>query len=210
MNQSNINPLVSVIIATYNRAYILSNAIDSVLSQSYKNIEIIIIDDGSTDNTFQIVNNYFLKNSNIKYLKQSNQKLWAARNIGLRISEGKYVTFLDSDDEYKRDHISLRVDYMNKNPSVDLIYGGLEINGDPYVPDKFDKNKMIHIDNCIVGGTFFGKREIFLKLDGFKNITYSEDSEFFERASKTFKVEKVEFKTYIYNRNLNDTITKLS
>lgn len=199
---------VSIIVATYNRAKLLKRAIESVLAQTYQNWELIVVDDGSTDETFRVVDNYFQGIKNLKYLKQHNSKLSAARNTGIKLSAGDFITFLDSDDEYKNEHLKLRVDYMKANPDVDLIHGGIEIVGDPYVPDKYDRSKKIHINECIVGATFFGKRKVFNRLKGFHRIEYSEDSEFFERASKKFVIKKVNFPTYIYNRNNADSITR--
>lgn len=198
---------VSIIIPTFNRAKLLYRAIDSVIAQTFKNWELIIVDDGSTDETYQVVEKYFLMIKNLKYLKQHNSKLPAARNIGIKISKGDFITFLDSDDEYKKEHLMLRVNYMRSNPEIDLIYGGIEIVGDPYVPDKYDRSRKIHINDCVVGATFFGKRKVFNQLRGFKNIDYSEDSEFFERAKKKFIVQKVDFQSYIYKRENLDSIT---
>lgn len=203
-----MNEKVTVIIATYNRSKLLKKAIQSVIAQTYTNWELIIVDDGSTDNTFVVVNKFFQKIDNLIYLKQKNSKLWAARNIGIKLAQGDFITFLDSDDEYKRDHLKLRIDFMNKNINVDLIHGGIEIIGNPFVPDKLNRKRKIHINDCVVGGTFFGRRKVFVELEGFKNIDYSEDSEFFDRAKKKFVIEKVDFPTYIYNRTNTDSITK--
>lgn len=200
------NPIVSIILPTYNRAYILMRSINSVLNQTLKDWELIIVDDGSNDNTFQLVNDLINQNYRIRYVKHRNIKLPLSSNTGIQISSGKYLTFLGSDDEYKNNHLELRVNYMKSHPNLDLIYGGLEIIGNPYVKDKNDLSKMIHLDACVVGGTFFGKRNVFIELNGFKNILYSEDSEFFERAKEKFKIVKVDFPSYIYYRDADDSI----
>lgn len=199
--------LVSIILPTYNRGYIIRRAIDSVFSQTYTNWELIIVDDGSTDDTFEKVNDYLNSNNMLKYIKQSNSGLALARNVGIKISNGFLITFLDSDDEYLENHLELRVNFLNLNRDIDLIYGGVKVIGDPYVPDKNNLSKKIHLDECVVGATFFGKKYVFEKLQGFKPISYSEDSEFLERAMKNFKVAKLDFQTYIYNREQTDSIT---
>ena len=118
---------------------------------------------------------------------------------------GDYLTFLGSDDEYKKEHIQLRVEeIMNEN--IDFIHGGVEIIGDPYVKDKNNKSKMIHLNDCTIGGTFFAKKEVFVNLNGFKDIEYSEDSEFFERVLSKYKIKKVNYPTYIYYRDTPDSI----
>ena len=97
--------LVSIIIPVYNVEKYLKKCLDSVINQTYKNIEIIIINDGSTDNSLKICQNYEKKYSNIKVINQNNQGLSAARNKGIDESKGKYITFIDSDDYYDLDAV---------------------------------------------------------------------------------------------------------
>src|SRR5215210_2105808 len=87
-------PLVSVIIPCYNQAHFLGEAIESVLGQSYPNFEIVVVDDGSPDDTAEVAARY----PEVRYICQDNQGLSAARNTGLGQSEGEYVVFLDADD----------------------------------------------------------------------------------------------------------------
>ncbi len=201
------NPLVSIILPAYNRADLLPRAIESVYRQTEKNFELIVIDDGSTDNTFDIINWYIESYKNIRYVKQQNMKLPIALNVGIKLAAGKYITFLGSDDRYKPEHLKSRVEYLENNHDVDMLHGGVEIIGNKFVKDKNDLSKLINIEDCAVGGTFFGKREVFIELDGFKNIAYSEDSEFLERAEKRFKIKKYnKHKTYVYYRDSEDSI----
>lgn len=201
----NFTPLVSVILPTFNREKLLKRAIDSVINQTYNFWELIIADDGSEDNTFEIIKKYQSQFENIRYFRHSNRKLPLTLNAGIQASMGDYLTFLGSDDEYKKDHIQLRVEeIMNEN--IDFIHGGVEIIGDPYVKDKNDKSKMIHLNDCTIGGTFFAKKEVFVNLNGFKDIEYSEDSEFFERVLSKYKIKKVNYPTYIYYRDTPDSI----
>ena len=198
-------PLVSIIIPTFNRVILLKRAIDSVIAQSFKDFEIIIADDGSKDNTFDLVVEFQNKFENIRYLRHSNRKLPINLNTAIQTSIGKYITFLGSDDEYKTNHIELRVKEIESN-DFDFIHGGVEVVGNPYVKDKFDRSKLVHLDQCTIGGTFFAKREVFINMNGFINIEYSEDSDFFERAKNKFKIKKVDHPTYIYYRDTPDSI----
>ena len=200
------SPIVSVILPTYNREKLLPRAVDSVLKQTFEKWELLIVDDGSEDNTYEYVNKFISNDKRIKCVKQQNMKLPIALNNGIALASGKYVTFLGSDDEYLPEHLELRVKILEENPDVDFLHGGVKIIGNPYVPDKNDITKKIHLDKCVIGGTFFAKREVFIKLNGFKNIFYSEDSEFFERAEKIFTVRKVDFKTYVYHRDTESGI----
>jgi glycosyltransferase involved in cell wall biosynthesis len=199
-------PAVSVITASFNRAELLKRCISSLLNQTFTSWELILVDDGGNDATFEMMNEYLSAYENIRYIKHKNRKLALTRNAGILSSVGAYITFLDSDDEYKKEHLQLRYDYMQAHPKVDLVYGEVEIIGSPYVKDKNDMSKEIHLKDCVIGGSFFGKREVFTQLGGFKNIPYSEDSELFERAQKKFNIEKVNFPTYIYYRDSPDGI----
>ena len=200
-------PLVSVVLTVYNRQDYLNRCIGSILNQSYKNWELIAIDDGSRDESHLVLNRFAAQFNNICVIKQKNQKLPASRNNGIGKSSGKYLTFIDSDDEYEKDHLQKRVEYMEINDPVDLIHGGIKIIGNEFVRDKNNPENLIHLSDCSIGGTFFGRRNVFIELDGFKNINYSEDSDFLERALKKFNVKKVYFDTYIYYRDLTDSIT---
>ncbi|MFZ5946726.1 MAG: glycosyltransferase family 2 protein [Stygiobacter sp.] len=202
----NFNPLVSIILPTFNREKLLDRSINSVVNQNFKSWELIIVDDGSSDNTFDLVNSYLSDYENVRYIKHSNRKLPLSLNAGILLSVGKYICFLGSDDEYKPSYIEERVNFMIENSNVDLIYGGAEIIGNPFVKDKNDLTKEIHLSNCVIGGTFFGKRKVFIDLKGFKDLKYSEDSDFYERAIQKFKVVKVGFQSYIYYRDTPDSI----
>ena len=114
---------VSVIIPTYNREKTISRCIDSVLKQTYKNIEIVIIDDCSNDNTEQIILNLSNNNDKIKYYKLPNNKgACYARNYGIRKSTGDYIALLDSDDEWYAKKIEKQVTFLEENQHVDMVY----------------------------------------------------------------------------------------
>ena len=199
-------PIVSIIMPTFNRAKYLQRSIESVLNQSFKMWELIVVDDGSSDNTFQIVDEYILQFENIRYMKHSNRRPALATNAGIQASCGELIAFLGSDDEWKPEFLKQRVNFLKDNHEIDFIHGGLEVVGHPYVKDKNDLTREIHIDECVVGGTFFGKRNVFIELGGFRNLSYSDDSDFYERAVKKFNVAKVDFPTYIYYRDTPDSI----
>ncbi len=195
-----------MIVATYNRDRLLARALDSILNQTFNGWECIIVDDGSNDKTFEIVNEYVQKDQRFRYMKHQNKKPPITFNTGVQTSVGRYVTFLGSDDEYKPDHLQLRHDFMINHREIDLIQGGVEIIGHPYVKDRNDLSKEIHISECKVGGTFFCKREVFLTLDGFRDMDYADDTDFWERAEKKYKVAEVDFPTYVYHRDTPDSI----
>ena len=112
-------PQVSVIIPTYNRAYVLGEAIDSVLSQTYDDLELIVIDDGSQDETRDIVASY---NSRLTYLHQEHRGVSAARNLGIERARGNYLAFLDSDDLWLKEKLYLQMECMMADPETLICY----------------------------------------------------------------------------------------
>lgn len=118
-SQRSPNPLVSTIIPAYNHAEFLGDAIESVLRQTYPDIEIIVVDDGSTDQTPEVAGQY---GKNIRYIRQENQGLSAARNTGIRAARGKLIGLLDADDLYEPEFVTTLVSILGATPSVDAVY----------------------------------------------------------------------------------------
>jgi glycosyltransferase involved in cell wall biosynthesis len=115
------NPFVSVIIPTFNRAYCLGKTLDSVLSQSFTDFEVIVIDDGSTDDTKEVVNNY----SSVNYfLLDKNEGVSFARNYGIDKARGKYICFLDSDDLWEVKKLEVQVQWMNLRTEIAACHTG--------------------------------------------------------------------------------------
>ncbi len=113
----NTPKLVSVIIPTYNRAHLLPQAIKSVQNQTYPNIQIIVADDGSTDETAQVVSEF----ENVEYYYQTNKRQGAARNLGLSNAKGEYIASLDSDDAWHEKFIAESVSCLEKN-DLDFVF----------------------------------------------------------------------------------------
>jgi glycosyltransferase involved in cell wall biosynthesis len=144
--------LVSVIIPTFNRAAVLVDAVNSVLEQKYDNIEILIVDDGSTDHTESTVNSLRKHNPNIFYLKNFRAKgPSGARNSGILKAKGDYLTFLDSDDTWLNWHLDEGVRFLEENTDVDVLFGNFHV---------FDS----HTGNRLYD--FFEQKTILLKLGG--------------------------------------------
>jgi glycosyltransferase involved in cell wall biosynthesis len=199
---------ISVIMSVYNTPFVLiKRAIDSVLNQDYTNFELIVIDDGSDNNTQSEILNYaILHEDKITYLRHKNCSQAESINKGILISSGEFITVIDADDEYKPNHLSTCLSEIN---SLDLIASTTETivnhESDYYVPDRFDTNQVIHVDDCILFATLFGKKEVFTSLN-FKDM-YGADAHFYERAEQQFMVQKLDLRTYIYYRNNPDSLT---
>jgi len=131
-----MKPLVSIIVAVYNGEKYLSEAIESVLAQTYAPIELVVVDDGSQDGTEQIAQKY---GSSICYFLQTNQGQPAAQNQGLRMANGAYIAFLDADDLYMPDKIALQVDYLEAAPQIDFVFGHVEQFLSPELPPEISK-----------------------------------------------------------------------
>ncbi|MDO8574417.1 MAG: glycosyltransferase [bacterium] len=113
--------LVSIIIPAYNVEGFIKNAVESALGQTYSNIEIIVVDDGSTDKTEDILSPY-IKEKKIKYIRQSNLGLAGARNTGIKEAQGKYIALLDADDEFLPEKIKKQVKALEVNPDYGICY----------------------------------------------------------------------------------------
>jgi glycosyltransferase involved in cell wall biosynthesis len=203
-----IQPEVSIILCTYNRGQYLNQCIDSVINQTFLNWELLVVDDGSDDHTFEIVNPYLHKFVNIRYLKHKNRKLAYSKNVGIQASFSPYITFLDSDDTYAPNHIESRLSYLKSHPEIDLLQGGFFSEEEILVADYYEPGKTINLKECVLGPTFFGKRKVFFELKGFNNIAYGEDTDLWERAEKIFKTHNLTApETYNYTR-AETSITK--
>jgi len=118
----------SIVLPTFNRANFLVRSIESVLNQEYKDWELVVVDDGSTDNTRELLKEYCENDVRIKYIYQENKERSAARNNGLKHSTGNWVCFLDSDDEYYPNHLSCLEKAINKFPKERFFITGINLN----------------------------------------------------------------------------------
>jgi glycosyltransferase involved in cell wall biosynthesis len=114
------HPLVSVIIPTFNRAGYIIEAIESVLAQNYRPIEVIVVDDGSTDGTVEVISCF---GTAIRYLEQPNQGASVARNMGIALAQGNYLAFLDSDDLWEFEKLTLQMATLAANPDAEAVMG---------------------------------------------------------------------------------------
>ncbi len=205
------SPLVSVILSVYNRKYILERALSSLVRQTFKDYELIIVDDGSTDKTEEIIFPHLKKHENFKYIRCSNRGVALARNIGILNSRSTYIAFIDSDDEYMTNHLEKMVTFMKSNLGIDFVHSLPEFVGneeDMWLLSAADMTRLIHVNDCVYGGTFFAKREVFIQTNGFKYVSYGVDYFFYDAlvSSGKFKVHKLNEKTYVYYCNLKDSI----
>ncbi len=148
LNDNEISGLVSVIIPTYNRAPYIIDSVESVLDQDYKNVEVVVVDDHSNDNTLQLLNEKYSNDSRVKYVLSGAELRGAnnARNFGLSVANGEYIAFLDSDDLLSDHSLSYRVDAMVDHPDIDMVYGDVYVDDHIVYYDKiqdFNQNRYL-------------------------------------------------------------------
>lgn len=175
-------PLVSVIIPVFNAEEFIAEAINSVLAQTYENVECIVVDDGSTDATANIIKGYGIQ---IKYIYQENAGRSTARNRGVKESSGEYLAFLDADDYYAHEKITNQLSFLESNQNIHIPYSGEIYFQDGKVREYFTLNinkysgdilsKLIHHNFISICSPII-RRDYFLKAGGFNvSFSYHED-----------------------------------
>ena len=184
---------VSIIIPTYNRACMIQETIDSILKQTYKEIEVIVVDSASTDNTQEVLKKYGDKIKIIYVDKRQNAA--QNRNIGAKEATGDIYLFLDSDDLINTEYVERAIDEFQKSNS-DVIFSDY-YKFSKHIMNHFDPNGM-HQYNMIPSGSFV-KREIFEKVGGYdEGLPENEDYDFWLRATESQKVKKIDYPGFWY------------
>ena len=177
-------PLISVMMPTYNNAKYIGQAIDSIYAQNYGNIEIIIVDDGSTDNTKEVVQQY----KDIKYFYIEHKGIPFARNVALENAKGEYIAFLDSDDYWLPNKLNTQMQYFKEHPDCEIVFTKYEnfFENEDVKKNKiaiFEKNTEKNNNNCLE--TSVVKKSVFDKCGKFNEaLQFGEDTEYIYRISK--------------------------
>jgi glycosyltransferase involved in cell wall biosynthesis len=203
------HPLVSVVITTYNHAAFLPDAIGSVLGQTYKNIELIVIDDGSTDNTKGLMCLY----PQVKYHFQENRGLPAARNTGAILSSGVYIVFLDADDMFYPDAIAVNVKYFSEHPEYGFISGGHDLMTEDkqimdspewqQFPSKDHYLSLLRNDYISMHAAVMYRKEVFTDHHYDETLISCEDYDFYLQIAKNYPVLSHNIKLAAYRKHAN-------
>lgn len=201
---SDKKPKVSVVMLTYNRANIVGQAIESILNQTMKDFEFIILDDGSHDNTDEVIASYMAKDKRIKYYKNYiNRGIAHSRNRVLKLAQAKYVMLMDDDDISLPNRMKLQADFLDKNPEIDVVIGQIE---------GMEKSDMEHgiiasylvVANNVGNANVMFRRDFTVKNDIFydESLVVSEDWDFW--LSMLFSGAKFAgIKDYVIKRDNN-------
>lgn len=205
---------VSVIIPTFNRAHTISEAIDSVLNQTYRKLEIIVVDDGSMDNTAEVVSKYGEK---INYIYQGNAGPSVARNNGIKQAKGNLIGFLDSDDKWLEEKLEKQVRLFDENKSLGIVSCGYyncdeRMNIISSVSDKSLDTKQIRrimpIRNIFPTPSVLVKRECFDRLGLFKEgYRFAEDWDMWLRIIRAYDCYYAREPLFMV-RHLKDSLSK--
>lgn len=208
--------MVSVIIVVYNGEKYIDEAIQSVLNQTYKDIELIVADDGSTDGTKEVIKKY----KNVKYIYQENNGEGSARNLGIENSKGEYLAFLDADDLYAIDKIEKQIKILKENDDIDIVYNDLKV-----VDEKLNylntlKSEGIYekredlLANIIYRQVIQGPICMMMRrkcIEGIKwseKLIYTVDYEYVLKLAFKYNFKYLEEPLYIYRRHGNNLSNK--
>jgi glycosyltransferase involved in cell wall biosynthesis len=167
-------PKVSVILPTYNRATLLGTAIESVLGQSFQDLELIVVDDGSADDTEKLVRRYQDSDARVRYLRQANRGISAAMNAGIHAASGQLIARLDSDDLWLPDLLETEVSILEARPEIGLVYSRGQWMDQDLNPLATTVGQTLHFPNDTLGSMLWG--------DATCNITVVARRECFDRA----------------------------
>ncbi|MBL1211026.1 glycosyltransferase family A protein [Geminocystis sp. GBBB08] len=200
------NPFISVIIPAFNAEKYLKDAIESVIKQNYQPLEIILIDDGSTDNTAKVTKSF----QNIKYIYQENSGPAIARNNGIKIAKGEFIAFLDADDLWTDNHLELLVSCFKKTHDLEVAIGYVqclflkEKNQEKEYFEEFSNSTI----NVNLGAGLY-KKSVFKKLGNFDpNLSPSEDVDWFLRIKEANINQIIVSETMLYYRIHDSNLSK--
>ncbi|MGH8547797.1 MAG: glycosyltransferase [Methylococcales bacterium] len=222
-----MRPLVSVIIPSYNSEAYIAETIDSVLMQDYPAIELLIVDDGSTDRTLEVIQSY---GQLLRLISQENRGVSAARNRGIQEAKGQFICLLDHDDYWYSDKISRQIGVFEAHPETAIVYSnhtlwhadsaGIFPDPDSFnrisVNDDIDHDfsgwiyHLLLLDCWVLTGTAMIRSEVFRKCGVFdESLPFSEDWDLWIRISRAYPYQKLRNVTTLYRQHLQQDSKKL-
>lgn len=198
-------PRVSVILPAYNAEAYVGAAIESVLAGTYGDIEIIAVDDGSTDGTAAVIANY----PEVKLIRRQNGGISAARNCALREAAGEFIAFIDADDLWKEDKLQIEVEYLDAHPETEIVYTNFANFTDMDEASMTERQKeLLAVEDEHHLTTALARRGLFEKIGNFDTaLAYSEDTEWdlrlrFLGRECVAKLENVTYLRRVHEKNI--------
>lgn len=201
------NPLISIVLPTKNGSKHIRDSIESCLNQSYNNIELIIVNDASTDNTEEIVENYIQRDHRVKVLHHSkNRKLPAALNTGFKEAKGSYLTWTSDDNMYRKNALATLLSVLAKNLSVGLVYSDYSvIDGSGKILSRVLLPSSTNLCTMnVIGACFLYKREVLDRIGGYDTLRFLvEDYEYWLRIATVYQLKHISHDLYLYRKHEN-------
>ena len=193
------SPLVSVVIPTYNRAFCIAGAVDSALGQTHRHVEVIVVDDGSTDDTPELMEERYGSDGRVRYVRQPNQGTNVARNHGLALARGELVALLDSDDIWRKDKLERQLPLFAEDPRTGVVHSEARFVDDDGRPLADYVRRVRGVDGDVLLALF---EEFFLlssaivlradvvrRAGGFReDLRFGEDYDYFLRVAELCRV----------------------
>jgi glycosyltransferase involved in cell wall biosynthesis len=215
------SPMVSVVIAAYSAARWIAETLDSVLAQTFQDFEVIVVDDGSTDETPEVVAGY---GSRVRYLRQENGGQPSARNFGIRAVRGSYVAFLDADDLWLPEKLQLQMDLLSRHPNLAWVYSDAIVFDEESGQEVFrasDVTKLyagdilrpLLLSNFIASPTPVIRRDVFDTVGYFDespDLQFAEDWNMWLRIAAKYQVRFVERPLAKYRRHATSESATMS
>ena len=217
VTESTVNPLVTVYVTNFNYANYIKQSIESVLAQTYKNFELIIIDDGSTDNSREIINSY-VKKKNIRVIFQENKGLIASNNIAVRAAQGKYIMRLDADDYLDENALLVLVNAIEKSDNLALVFPDYYyVDADGQVTGQERRHdfqaQVTLLDQPAHGACTLIRRNCLLEVGGYSpEFTCQDGWDLWLKLTENYSVGNVNLPLFYYRRhdtNLTNDTDKL-
>ena len=207
-----MDPLISVIVVTYNRAHFLKEALDSIKRQTFKDYEIILVDDGSTDGTKEIVEKY----QGIRYIYQEHSGISRARNTAIKAAKGKWIATLDSDDLWEKDKLQKQTDFLFAHPECRIVFTTYS-NFTVIPEDKLNsrQHELLQTVTKWCLPTALIDRRLFDEIGLFDEaMEYSEDTDWlfrlkFYKVNVEHCVDEVLYLRRVHSSNISNTRNEL-
>ncbi|MDC9588584.1 glycosyltransferase [Xenorhabdus sp. XENO-10] len=204
--RNNSSPMISIIMSAFNAEISIEKSINSILSQTYKNFELIICDDGSSDNTFNICQMLARQDNRIILVKQKNIGLTKSLNRMLTLATGTYIARQDSDDISLPNRLEIQFNFLLKTIRYDFCVSQYFINGNIKPMNVLVENfhpTLLRWGNFICHGTFFGEKKLFDEVKYNDEIRYSQDYDFLLRMKNKYKIAYIKEPLYEYSTSEN-------